>query len=170
MAAWLRWTIALCQIAGGAWMMAYVFTGPIAAPFPYVLMSEALGAVAIYAGVALGRGSAVGFTMSRIIQGIQIVRIYSGPLLLVIAIGPQLLVNLFLGPHFSITTSTPVPLPVDHIVEFSAAFDVLGGGQWAEVAPTGFGINLIAAIAFLLLLKGRPAQPDRLPDETLPPR
>jgi hypothetical protein len=170
MAVWLRWAIALCQIAGGAWMMAYVFTGPIAAPFPYVLMSEVLGAVAIYAGVALGRGSAVGFTMSRIIQGIQIVRVYSGPLLLVIAIGPQLLVNLFFGPHFSISTSTPVPLPVSHVVEFSAAFDVLGGGQWADVAPTGFGINLVAVFAFFLLIKGRPAQRDGLPVEALPPR
>jgi hypothetical protein len=167
--AWLRWTIALCQIAGGAWMMAYVFTTPLAPPLPYILMSEALGAAAIFAGVALSRGSALGYTMSRIVQGIQIVRVYTGPLLFVAAIGPQLLINLFFGPHFSITTSTPTPIPVSHVIEFSAAFDVLGGGPWAAVAPTGFGINLLAAFFFVVLLRTTPVPAGVTPAEPRPP-
>ena len=123
-----------------------------------MLVSEALGATAIYAGVALWRGTPLGFALSRVIQGMQIVRVYTGLLLFVVAIGPQVLVNFFFGPNFSITTSTSVPLPVSHVVEFAAAFDVLGGGQWAEVAPTGFGINLLAVFAFVVLLRSGPVR------------
>jgi hypothetical protein len=171
MPSWLRGIIALCQIAGGAWMAKYVIAAPAESRWtPFSFLSLGLAAVSIYAGVVLWRGSARGFRVSRIIQGLQVVRIYTGPLLFVVALGPQLLINLFITPDLSLTTHSPVPLPVSGLVGFSAALGLLGGGTWAEVAPTGVGINLFAAFALVALLRGGPARIEAQPAEPLPPR
>ncbi len=168
---WLRRTIALCEIAGGVLMFKYLVAVPAAARWsPFSLLSMGLAAVSTYAGVVLWRGSAAGFRISRIIQALQVVRIYTAPLLFVVALGPQLLINLFLGPDLSITTQPPVPLPLSGLIDFAGAFGLLGGGQWAETAPTGIGINLFAALALILLLIGGPARADTESSEPLPPR
>jgi hypothetical protein len=150
-------------------MMRFAFVSPVAAPLLFTVIAEGLGAFSILAGVMLWRGTAFGFGASRFLQSIQIVRIYSGPLLFIVAIGPQLLVNLFFGPHGSITTSSTAPIPVTRFFEFSAVLDVLGGGEWAAVAPTGFGINLFAAMALVVLLLDKPQMKPAL-EEPLPPR
>jgi hypothetical protein len=150
-------------------MMRYAFVSPVEAPLLFTVIAESLGAVSVVGGVALWRGTALGLRISRFIQAIQVLRIYSGPLLYVVAIGPQLLINLFVGPHGSISTSTAAPVPVSQFLEFSAVLDVLGGGEWAAVAPTGVGINLFALVALAALLRSGPqAKPGS--QELLPPR
>jgi hypothetical protein len=150
-------------------MMRPAFVSPVEAPLLFTVIAKGLGALAIFAGVSLWRGTALGFGISRFIQAIQVVRIYSGPLLLIVALGPQILINLFIGAKGIITTSTTFPVPVSQFIEFSAALDLLGGGEWAAVAPTGVGINLFAALALAALLRDGPRiNPES--EELLPPR
>jgi hypothetical protein len=152
-------------------MVKYVATAPADVRWSlFSLLPVGLAVISIYAGVALWRGSARGFRMSRIVQAVQVVRVYTAPLLLVVALGPQLLINLFLGPDVSITTTPPVPIPVSGLVDFAGAFGLLGGGHWAETAPTGIGINLFAAFALIVLLRGGPSRADAGRTEPLPPR
>ena len=152
-------------------MVKYVATAPAEARWSlFSLLPVGLAATSIYAGVALWHGSARGFRISRMVQAMQVVRLYTAPLLFVVALGPQLLINLFLGPDLSITTHPPVPLPVSGVVDFAGAFGLLGGGHWAETAPTGIGINLFAAFALILLLRGGPSRAEAEPAEPLPPR
>jgi hypothetical protein len=137
-------------------MMGYIYATPDNVRWsPFSLISVGLGLVSIYAGVALWLGAAGGLWASRIMQALQVVRIYTGPLLYVLLLGPQLLINLFVGPGLSITTHPPAPLPLSAVVDFSAAFGLLAGGMWGS-APPGIGINVFAAIAFGALLKARP--------------
>lgn len=149
--------------------MRFAFVSPVAAPLLFTVIAECLGAFSILAGVMLWRDTAFGFWSSRFLQAVQIVRIYTGPLLFIVAIGPQLLVNLFFGPHGSISTTSSAPIPVTRFFEFSAVLDVLGGGEWAEAAPTGLGINLFAALALVVLLLNKPEMPPAS-EEPLPPR
>ena len=141
----VRHFVAGAEMAGGAAVM--VLTAlPGAGPLWYRLAIESIAAMTLAAGIWLWRDDARGYTWSRIVQGLQLIRFAIAPVAYSVSAGP--FVDAYLrGAQVGIE------------VGFRGQFILL----WGEVSPLIVSFNLLAAAWLLMLLDARPKS------EVIPP-
>lgn len=143
-----RRLIAGSQIAGGALVMLIVLSGFFGAGtfvgWWYAAAVEALGVFAVLAGVWLWRDDPRGYSLSRLVQGLQVVKFQLLGLTYAVSAGFELKLALGGG---TLSTGAGVQGAVT---------------LWIGSTPQAFVvINVLAAVAFILLWEAVPA-PRRL--------
>ncbi|HJR66276.1 MAG TPA: hypothetical protein VJ802_07580 [Gemmatimonadaceae bacterium] len=134
----LRRFVAGAEMAGGAAVMALTALEGVG-PLWFRLAIESVGATAVAAGVWLWRDDARGYTWSRLVQGLQLVRFSIPPLAYAVSAGP------FADVYFG---------------QVQSGFNVGFRGQlvltWGNVSPLAVSFNMLAAAWLLMLLDARP--------------
>lgn len=134
----LRRFVAGAEMAGGAAVMALTALQGVG-PLWFRLAIESVGATAVAAGVWLWRDDARGYTWSRLVQGLQLVRFSVPPVAYAVSAGP------FADVYFG---------------QIQSGFNVGFRGQlvlmWGNASPLAVSFNVLAAAWLLMLLDARP--------------
>lgn len=133
----LRRTVGGAQVAGGALVMLTTsFSGGL--PLWYRLLVESVGAVALAAGIWLWRDDARGYTWSRLLQALQLLRFSLPPLAYNVSAGPA--IDLYFGDRAS-------------GINFGIHGQVVLA--WHYAGPVQVSFNLLSAVWLLILLDAR---------------
>lgn len=149
-----RKIIAGSEIAGGAALMILTLWPAVQRMLPawYLMSTEGLGAMAIGAGVWLWRNDERGWALSRLLQGLQIVQIWTRSFSFVVVLGLQ--GNLYVGAtQFGIQPGFYGSLVIGNVYR----------GEW-RVA-----LNLFALAAFVALWRGRRSTSSEAEPSIAPP-
>jgi hypothetical protein len=141
-----RKIIAGSEIAGGAVVMVLTLWPVLQRVLPawYLISTEGLGAMAIAAGLWLWRDEDRGWTLSRLLQGLQVAQIWTPGFSFVVVVGLQC--NLYVGAtQFGIQPGFYGSLVLGNVYR----------GEW-KVA-----LNLFALAAFVALWRSRQSAPSQ---------